>query len=61
MIDIYNVYIVSIYHDRAGELNLKRIFYPGGHEETRELSTHRKYEFNVQDIFLNKKLFQICS
>ena len=31
----------------AGELNLTRIFYPGGHDETRELSTHRKYEFNV--------------
>ena len=31
----------------TGELKLQRIFYPGGHNETRELSTHRKYEFNV--------------
>ena len=31
----------------AGELNLKRIFYSGGHYETSNLSTHRKYDFNV--------------
>ena len=31
----------------AGEPTLKRIFYPGGFNEKRELSTHRKYEFNV--------------
>ena len=28
-------------------MNCRRIFYSGGHDETRELSTHRKYEFNV--------------
>ena len=27
-------------------MNCRRIFYSGGHDETRELSTHRKYEFN---------------
>ena len=31
----------------AGELKLQRIYYSGGHNETRELSTHKKYEFNV--------------
>ena len=31
----------------VGEMNCRRIFYSGLHDETRELPTHRKYEFNV--------------
>ena len=31
----------------VGELNFKKIFYSGGPDETRKLSTHEKDEFNV--------------
>ena len=31
----------------VGELNFKKIFYSGGPDETRKLSTHGKDEFNV--------------
>ena len=31
----------------VGELNCRRIFYSGIYNETKELSTHKKYEFNV--------------